>query len=162
PTSDLAGLWDTGTLASGMTSTIPVMFQAAGIYAYHCHIHPFMHGQVRVPIRVSAKTGSTSTIFRITLASASQAGYSFDVQKKVQPSGLWKFWKTGVTSLSVRFHHATARSWRFRSRLHKIGSTAASGWSPTKMIMISCGGGRRSVAIVVVYGMNVLTHLNYA
>jgi plastocyanin len=135
-TSDLAGVWDTGHLAPTETS-IPVVFQAAGTYAYHCSIHPFMHGKVRVPIKVSPASGSTSTIFTITLASASRTGYSFDVQKKVQPSGPWKFWRTGVTALSVTFHHTSAGSWRFRSRLHKNGSTAASGWSPTKMVTIS-------------------------
>src|SRR5439155_25987416 len=50
-TSDLASLWDTATLASGTRSTA-VPFPAAGTYHYHCRIHPFIQGTIRVPIKV--------------------------------------------------------------------------------------------------------------
>jgi len=133
-TSDV-GLWTTTTLATGTTSG-PVLFKAAGVYAYHCKIHPFMHGKVRVPIDVSPASGGASTVFTITLATGSRVHWSFDVQKKAG-AGLWKIWKTGVTSLSVTFHHASPGTWRFRSRLHKNGSTLRTGWSPSKVITIS-------------------------
>jgi plastocyanin len=133
-TSDV-GLWSTPTLAPAMTSTA-IPFKAAGVYAYHCKIHPFMHGKVRVPIDVSPATGGTSTVFTITLATGSRLHWSFDVQKKAG-AGLWKIWKAGVTSLSVTFHHASPGTWRFRSRLHKNGSTLRTGWSPSKVITIS-------------------------
>ncbi|MDP9301209.1 MAG: cupredoxin domain-containing protein [Actinomycetota bacterium] len=133
-TSDL-GLWNTGTLAPGATSGA-VVFKAAGLYAYHCKIHPSMHGKVRVPVKVSPASGSTSTVFTIALAAGSRAHWSFDVQKKAG-AGLWKIWKTGVTSLSVTFSHASPGTWRFRSRLHRNGSTLRTGWSPSKMITIS-------------------------
>jgi plastocyanin len=133
-TSDI-GLWNTGTLTQGATS-IAVVFRAAGVYAYHCQIHPSMHGKVRVPIKVSPASGSTSTVFTLTLAAAPRTGWSFDIQKKAG-AGLWKIWKTGVTSLTVTFHHASAGTWRFRSRLHKNGSTLRTGWSPSKMLTIS-------------------------
>jgi plastocyanin len=133
-TSDI-GLWTTTPLTAGATSTAKV-FKAAGVYAYHCMIHPFMHGKVRVPIEVSSASGGTSTMFTITLATDQRAHWSFDVQKKAG-AGLWKIWKTGVTSLSVTFRHASPGTWRFRSRLHRNGSTLRTGWSPSKMITIS-------------------------
>jgi plastocyanin len=132
-TSDV-GLWSTPTLVPATSAAI--LFRAAGVYAYHCKIHPFMHGKVRVPIEVSSTSGNTSTVFTITLASGPRAHWSFDVQKKAG-AGLWKIWKTGVTSLSVTFRHASPGTWRFRSRLHKNGSTLRTGWSPSKMITIS-------------------------
>ena len=110
------------------------------MYRYHYKIHPFMHGKIRVPIKVSPADGGTGTVFTNTLSAASRAGYSFDVQKKVGATGIWntwKTWKTGVTSLGVTFHHASAGSRRFRSRLHRNGSTATGAWSPSKMITIS-------------------------
>jgi plastocyanin len=133
-TSDV-GLWTTTTLTPGTTSTAKV-FKAAGVHAYHCKIHPFMHGKVRVPIEVSSASGGTGTVFTITLATGSRAHWSFDVQKKAG-AGLWKIWKTGVTSLSVMFHHASPGTWRFRSRLHRNGSTLRTAWSPSKGITIS-------------------------
>ena len=133
-TSDV-GLWTTTTLTPGTTSTAKV-FKAAGVYAYHCKIHPFMHGKVRVPIEVSSASGGTSTVFTITHATGSRLHWSFDVQKKAG-AGLWRIWKTGVTSLSVTFHHASPGTWRFRSRLHRNGSTLRTGWSPPKVITIS-------------------------
>jgi plastocyanin len=133
-TSDV-GLWTTTTLIAGATSTAKV-FKAAGVYAYHCKIHPYMHGKVRVPIKVSPASGGTSTVFTVTLATGSRVHWSFDVQKKAG-AGRWKIWKTGVTSLSVTFHHASPGTWRFRSRLHRNGSTLRTGWSPSKVITIS-------------------------
>ena len=79
-TSDV-GLWSTPTLAPAMTSAA-IVFKAAGVYAYHCKIHPFMHGKVRVPIKVSPASGGTGTVFTITLATGSRAHWSFDVQVK--------------------------------------------------------------------------------
>ena len=133
-TSDI-GLWTTTTLTAGTTSTAKA-FKAAGVYAYHCAIHSFMHGTVRVPIKVSPASGGPSTVFTITLASGPRAHWSFDVQKKAG-AGLWKIWKTGVTSLSVTFRHASPGTWRFRSRLHRNGSPLRTGWSPSKVITIS-------------------------
>ena len=44
-TSD-TGAWDTSVIAAGTSKSI--MFMGAGTFAYHCSIHPFMHGTVVV------------------------------------------------------------------------------------------------------------------
>ncbi len=110
------------------------------MYPYRYKIHPFMHGKIRVPIKVSPADGGTGTVFTNTLSAASRAGYSFDVQNKVGTTGIWntwRTWKTEVTSLGVTFHHASAGPPRLRSGLDRNGSTATSAWSPSKMITIS-------------------------
>jgi len=45
-TSNDGHSFDTGTLAAGASQTISVT--KAGSYAYHCDIHPFMHGTLVV------------------------------------------------------------------------------------------------------------------
>ena len=47
-TSDAAGGWDTGFVSNG--SSAAVSFPTAGIYPYHCTIHPYMHGTVFVGV----------------------------------------------------------------------------------------------------------------
>jgi plastocyanin len=129
------GLWDTGDLATGATSSA-VVFQAGGVYPYHCKIHPSMHGMIRVPILITPSTGTLATTFTITLAAASQSGYTFDVQKK-HGAALWKTWKTGVSTLTVTFKPNVTGTFRFRSRLHKTSNGATSSWSLAKMITVS-------------------------
>jgi plastocyanin len=127
-------LWDTGNIPSGTTSS-SVTLKAAGSYPYHCSIHPDMHGVVKVPVKVSPSSGSPSTTFTITLTSATQSGFTYDVQKKVG-SGSWTNWKTGVTNRRVRFSGSNGH-YAFRSRLHRTSDGAKSGWSPPKSITIS-------------------------
>ena len=125
-------LWNTGFITPGMTSASVSLF-AAGSYAYHCNVHPSMHGIVQVPIVVSPTHGTRMTNFTIQLASARQAGFTYDVQRKVG-TGAWTTWKAGVTSTIVRFRRGPGTLW-FRSRLHRT-SGGASGWSLPRRITI--------------------------
>ena len=127
------GLWNTGILNPGQTSSI-VRLLAAGSYPYHCNVHPSMHGIVQVPILVSPRHGMRMTNFTIRLASATRSGFTFDVQRKIG-SGAWKTWKTAVRSRIVTFRHGPG-TYRFRSRLHKLANGATSGWSPPARITI--------------------------
>jgi len=129
-------LWNTGTLNPGDTSSA-VVIKAAGVYPYHCNFHPStMIGKVRVPILVSPSSGGTGTLFTITLASASQTGFTFDIQRKIGANA-WMTWKTGVTSLSVTTKPASPGTYKFRSRLHKTSNGATSGYSPAGTITVS-------------------------
>ena len=78
---DPLALWDTDRVAVGGTSA-SVTFFAAGGYPYHCSIHANMHGTIIVPIVVSPLRGTKKTTFTLRLASASQAGFTYDVQKR--------------------------------------------------------------------------------
>src|SRR6266550_5985341 len=129
-------LWNTGSLLPGQTSS-PVVLKGAGTYPYHCAVHPSMVGIIRVPIRVSPITGTTSTTFTIRLAIAKQTGLAYDIQKR-KGAGAWRAWKTGIAALVVRFtHRAGGGTWWFRSRVHRISNGARSGWSPARRIAIS-------------------------
>ena len=46
----------------GATSAGKVL-SAAGIYPYHCTIHPSMVGSIKVPVKVRPTSGTTATVF---------------------------------------------------------------------------------------------------
>ena len=98
-------------------------------------IHAFMTGTVKVPIRVSPTSGTTATTFTITLASATQSGFTYDIQRKVG-SGSFATWRTGVTTRTFTFR-GSAGTYAFRSRLHRTSNGATSGYSPAKTITVS-------------------------
>jgi plastocyanin len=131
-----AGLWDTSNINAGATSSITL--PSAGAYPYHCSIHASMTGTVRIPIKVSATSGSTTDAFTITLATTNASGsLVYDVQKRIG-SGTWKAFKTGITAKSVTFGPAAAGTYSFRSRLRDTsGANKFSGYSPKKTITVS-------------------------
>lgn len=45
-TATRSGAFSTGRIAPG--TTIPIRFNQRGSFAYHCSIHPFMHGKIVV------------------------------------------------------------------------------------------------------------------
>jgi len=131
-----AAFFNTGNIAPGTTSAGKVL-TAAGGYAYHCTIHPSMVGSVKVPVKVSATTGTTATVFTITVASvAAPSGFVYDVQQKVG-TGSFTAWKTGVTTASVTFQATTAGTYSFRSTLRKVSTGAKTKPSPAKTITVS-------------------------
>ena len=127
--------WNTGNIASGSSDSATI--RAAGVYAYHCNIHPsLMTGKVKVPILVSPSSGTTATIFTLTLASSTAAGYVYDVQQKIG-DGAWTAWMTGVATRTVTFDPSAAGTYRFRSRLRRTSDGAKTGYSPAKKITVT-------------------------
>jgi plastocyanin len=129
-------LWDTGFITSGVTKNVTV--GSAGSYPYHCAIHTFMTGTVKVPIKVSATSGTTATTFTITMATVDATGnFVYDVQERVG-SGAWTAFKTGITAKSVTFKASAPGTYSFRSRLRdKTVAGKFSGWSPKKTVSVT-------------------------
>lgn len=59
-TSDVPTVWDSGLLSQGQS--FPFTFTMAGSFAYHCTVHPFMHGSVMV----NAVGGTMPPVVQIT------------------------------------------------------------------------------------------------
>jgi plastocyanin len=129
-------LWNTGNVSPGVTKSVAVT--SAGAYPYHCSIHPFMTGTVRVPIKVSMTSGATATTFTITMATTNATGsFVYDLQERIG-SGAWTAFKTGITTKSTTFKASATGSYSFRSRIRDTSkANAFSGWSPKKTITVS-------------------------
>ena len=133
-----AALWNSGTLSGGGVGTFPFEFDVAGSYAYHCTIHTSMRGTVNVRGRVQPRTGTVTTLFRITWSAAIPAGYDVNVQIK-RPGGGFTNFLTGTTTLSTTFTpDAGTGTYQFRFQLHQTGSsTVLSGYSPPVAFTVS-------------------------
>jgi plastocyanin len=128
-TSD-QGLWDSGTKLPGATYTRT--FTSAGTFAYHCNIHPEMHGKVSVPL---SATGSPSKGYKLTWATAKGAGgITYDVQTRLG-AGKWVSLKAATTGTHAKLDPAKAGKYSIRARTGK--GSARSGWSPTVTVTIS-------------------------
>jgi plastocyanin len=128
-TSD-QGFWNSGTKAPGDTYTRT--FTSAGTFAYHCSIHPEMHGKVSVPLTSS---GKASKGFKLIWATTKGVGgITYDVQTR-HGTGKWVPLKAKTTRTHAKFNPARPGKYSVRARTAKGGSR--SGWSPTVTVTIS-------------------------
>jgi len=124
------GLWDTGHIASGTNKG--TMISWAATYPYHCSIHSFMHGVVKVPIQV---TPTSATSFTITYASAAMpTGFTATVQKRVG-SGKWTRYQSMLTGTTTTFSTSTPGTYYFRSFL--VSASGKTKPSPKKKVVVS-------------------------
>ena len=129
--------WDTGRIAPGDFGEVDQgILVAAGTYRYHCSIHPSMTGAVKVPTGVSPSSGTTKTVFTLTLSSNAQDGYVYDVQER-KGDGAWQTYRNRIARTTTTFQASSAGTYAFRSRLHRRSSDATSGWSPAATISVS-------------------------
>jgi len=128
-------LWTTGPIAPSASASTTLT--AAGTYTYHCAIHTFMTGKVKVPVAVSPTTGTIATTFTITIATVTApSGFVYDVQMKTGSGSFVKF-KRGLTTTTTTFHPALSGSYAFRSHLRNATTGATSAYSPAKTITVT-------------------------
>jgi plastocyanin len=129
------GLWASGGLPHNGTFTFTFSF--AGTYPFHCSIHTYMQGTVKVPTTASpASPEPVGTTFTITWASAAPTGnLVFDVQRMDPGTTAFKKWQTGVTTLSAGYMPSAAGTYVFRTRLRNMSTGAVSKWSPKVSIV---------------------------
>jgi len=131
-TTSNQGFWDSGMRSSGAYT---VRFSDAGTFGYHCTMHPFMTGRVRVPLRAS---GSAAHGWRITWSArtSTPANRRFDVQLRKPGTTAWSSYRAGTGARTAAFDPARPGRYAFRARTHN-GARGASGWSPTLVLKIS-------------------------
>lgn len=82
-TSD-QGFWDSGRRSAGQSDT--VAFPSAGVFTYHCAIHPTMVGSVTARLRLSLTPGGYVIIWSTAPGGPHRV---FDVQWRRAGSATW-------------------------------------------------------------------------
>ena len=129
-------LWDTGDIFPLATSGI-VSADWAGSFPYHCFYHPvYMKGTIKVPVQVFPVSGTPSTSIQIDAgAVTAPAGDVYEIQSKKGLKGNWvRLMKSANSSLTRTFARG---SYKIRSRVVVLATSAASGWSPIKALKIT-------------------------
>jgi plastocyanin len=130
--------WDTGVFNQGQNRT--QVFNVAGGYAYHCSVHPNMHGTVNVRMTVSPTTGTANdTEFTLVWAAAAiPNGFNVDVQYR-RNGGPWTnllLNRTGTQTSITRMAPAPG-TYDLRARIQRTSNGAASAYSPPVTAVVS-------------------------
>ena len=123
--------WDSGERTSG---SFVHAFPDAGNFSYHCMMHPFMTGVVRVPMRA---TGRPLTGYRLTwsVRSSTPGFLRYDVQYKFSGATRWTSFRSATTQRSALFNPARSATYLVRARTRRVG-VGASGWTGALRVLI--------------------------
>jgi plastocyanin len=124
------GFWSSPHEMGG--ATFAHTFPTSGTFGYHCAIHTFMHGKVRVPVTATPAAGSG---WRVRWAASMPRGYSVDVQVRKPHTSTWVSLRSGTHSLGTHFDPARHGRYALRVRSHR--NAHVSSWSPVRTIHIS-------------------------
>jgi hypothetical protein len=129
------GLVDTGQIAPGDWATYVV--GTAG--AFDWRLDGVTVGTIGVPVVATPSEGTEDTAYTVAWSSeAAPTAFVFDVQIRKPGADAWKSWRDDVTTPSSAFHPgAGPGTYRFRARIVRVGTGAASGWSPADAIGIA-------------------------
>jgi len=130
------GWYDSGAKAPNAQWTWA--YPGAGNYKLICTLHSAMTLTIKVPPTVVPSSGSTTTTFTVTWASAAPpSGYVYSVQLQ-RPGGSWTMWKSGVTSKSATFTPDTGKgTYSFKARMTRSSTGKSSWYSDAVAITVS-------------------------
>jgi len=118
-------------------TTFSFDFGAAGKFNYKCEIHGFS-AVIVVPLLASPASGTPSTVFTVTWASAMPSGYVEDIQISRPGGTVFKAWKTSQAGSSSTFVPDKGRgTYQFKSQLRNVNSGAVSAFSAPRSITVS-------------------------
>ena len=134
------GLFDSGIKVKD--SFFLYTFRFSGQFPIVCTIHPTqMTGNVKVPMNVTPPSGTVTTVFTISWATATQSmqsPYRYDVQILRPGSGSFVPWKTGVTQRKGTFTpDAGTGQYLFQARIRNTGNGFSSVYSAPRAITVS-------------------------
>jgi plastocyanin len=122
-TTSNQGFWDSGMRAGGQSYTVP--FPSAGIFTYHCSMHPSMTGSVSVRLVLQP----TPHGFFVKWSTAPGGPHRvFDAQWRLASSNTWITFARRTTQPGLMFPSHTAGTYVVRVRTDNPITGQNSGW----------------------------------
>jgi outer membrane protein assembly factor BamB len=130
-------LYNSGTIAKN--GTWQYMIFAAGIYKYHCTLHTDMTGTIKAPMILEPASGTLSTVFSITWATAPPpSGFVYDVKIRKPGSTTWTIWQSDVTTMTATYVADSGKgTYDFKAHIQKVSNGKSTTYSSFKSITVS-------------------------
>lgn len=127
--------WNTGAIAPGANS-VGIARKYPGTYKYECSNCSTPTGAISIKPVAFPTAGTTSTTFKIRVASVnSPSGYVYDIQM-TDVDGVWSPWKTTHWRHKY-FTPPGIGDYQFRARTRKTSSGAANSYSTRTVIHVT-------------------------
>ena len=127
-------LFNSGSLAGG--TTFQHTFTGAATYSYKDTVGG-LKGSVAVPLTISPTTGTPTTVFTVTWASAAPpAGLGENVYVKVPKSTAYTLWQADVTTLSANYTPTKGKG-TYDFRADVTNGTHTTGYTPVVAIKVT-------------------------
>jgi plastocyanin len=130
--------FDTGVFNTGQTGSDT--FNPAGTFAYHCSVHPSMHGTLNVSMVVSPTSGTANvTVFTVRWADPSiPLGFNVDIQYR-RNGGAWTNLLLNQTGTQVQVSRTAPApgTYDLRARTQRTSNGAVSGYSPPVTVTVT-------------------------
>ena len=118
------GFWNSGSRASGQTYTLA--FPSAGVFAYHCSIHPMMTGVVTARLLLTPTPSGYLVVWSTAPGGPHRV---FDVQWRRANSTTWVTMARRTTAKQAIFGMSMHGSFVVRARSDNPTTGLNSGWT---------------------------------
>jgi plastocyanin len=124
---------DTGSIASGESGQ--AYFYGSGSYPYHCELHEFMTGAIKVKPTAQPSSFAVGGSSTVTYGNMFSKGVTWDLQRR-RNGGDWVLVRSASSKASLVFSPSRTGTYEFRARTRDFDADV-SGWSPIRKVTVT-------------------------